>query len=227
MSNQIQIISPHIDDSFLSLGGCIDYWQAEGKVVNVHNIFTISDWVSASFRKQATSTLDIEFVSKMRKKEEIRLSDNVGFTTNFYDFPEYPHRANLPDEIKLQIEQDIVKKLDNIINQDDMFFFPIGIEHPDHLLIHRLSFKYLNQGIKMFYYEDMPYFSFGKIEYQRLSELCGTKCDPILQKFNLAKKRRSLEEYRSQVDENWFLTMMPYSYNILDDSYYERYWRVR
>lgn len=225
MSN-VHIFSPHIDDAFLSLGGSIFNWRSKGIKVNVYNIFTISNWTPPGSQSERNFGNDVATITALRKAEEREVSKQANFEIVFWDFLDFPLREGFSESDNRKLEDQIFEKLSACLNSEDLFFFPMGILHPDHLLICRLSEKFIGKSYNIFYYEDMPYLSWGKSEFKEVYKNENVNKSPLFEKIDFVQKAEILKYYRSQVLDDWFNYMMAYSYNNVDNEYYERYWRV-
>ena len=81
-----QIISPHIDDAMLSLGGSILNWLKEGEQVRIIDVFSISQAIN----KDAISVLggkkyptDFKSAMKIKKAEEKKIQSIFGLIDTY------------------------------------------------------------------------------------------------------------------------------------------------
>lgn len=222
----VQIFSPHIDDAALSLGGCILNWMDKGVCVKINNIFTISDWTHENPISKKTYAKDISQITELRKTEEKTLASFLSYQFEFWDFLDYPLRNQFSSQDQVNMEDQLLNKIEKTLNTRDSFFFPIGINHPDHLLIQRLCKRFLNKAYNIFFYEDLPYFSWGEFDYRHAFSVHQKKKSPVLVKIDFEKKVSLLKKaYASQISDAFLKSMRSYAYNKTDNEYYERYWK--
>lgn len=223
--NSIQIFSPHIDDAVLSLGGCILNWRGKGLKIKINNIFTISNWTHTNPISDVNYGKNISRVTELRKTEERNLANNLQYEYEFWDFLDCPLRHNFsPTDIQ-NMENQICDRIKKKLNKKDSFFFPLGIDHPDHILVKKLSSFFINKGYKIYFYEDLPYFSWGGFDYQKSYVICSKDKSPELVKINFEQKASFVKKYGSQINETFIENMRAYAYNKADNYYYERYWK--
>lgn len=223
----IQIFSPHIDDAIFSLGGSILNWHRKGLNIRIHNVFTISNWTSPNPLSGVRYQLNLDEVTALRKKEEREAGEYAKFNYEFWDFLDLPLRKEFSIQQNQSMEKKILNKIADCLSLEDSFFFPLGIDHPDHLIINRIGNSFTNNGYNIFYYEDMPYFSWGNFDYKKAySDQIRCKM-PVLEKINYEEKTEVLKIYSSQVTKAFLKSIRTYSYNLADNNYYERYWKQR
>jgi len=229
MAPVINIFSPHIDDAFLSLGGSILYWIDKGHKVKVRNIFTVSEWVGRNNLAEQNFPLSAGEVTTMRKQEERSASQASGFDYEFWDFLDFPLRNHFSQNDTNEMISSISYRINECLNDEDYFFFPAAPSngHDDHILVRSIGDLLHKKKCKLFYYEDLPYYSWGDFEFKKNYKTLKSIASPILQEFNIQEKERVLKEYASQVSLHMLKTMSVYSYNTFNDLYYERFWEVR
>lgn len=221
----VQIFSPHIDDAIFSLGGSILNWIKQGLSVKVHNIFTISNWITPNSISGIRDNLDLQDVSALRKNEELLVSTYVKFHSNFWGFLELPLRKDFSQGDEEKMKGEILSKISGCLNSEDSFFFPSGIEHQDHIIINQLTGNFIKKGFNIFFYEDMPYFSWGRLDYVEAFKIQQSDKVPIVEKIDYNEKAAVLRKYSSQVCEDFIKAIRAYSYNQVDNHHYERYWK--
>jgi LmbE family N-acetylglucosaminyl deacetylase len=222
----VQIISPHIDDAFLSLGGNMLNWVEANSKIIVFNIFSKSDYTSPKAIWNRQLEFDKIIISQIRQEEERRVSRRVGFDFQCWDYPDWPLRQNSRAEDEESMIQQIASELHSKIDQRFPIYFPLGIAHPDHTIINTLSEMFIKQGPQLFFYEDMPHLSWGNYQYSEIFTKNSVNKIPIVKKIDFEKKSEILRIYESQLEESWLKSMMSYSYNITDNCFYERYWKL-
>jgi hypothetical protein len=110
-------------------------------------------------------------------------------------------------------------------NLEDLFFFPLGVSHPDHLIIREIGLYLLGKGCKILFYEDMPYLNCGLYDLSRFYACMGEAgFRPVSVCIDFEEKLAVLQLYDSQVSYEWLKDIMNYSYCTRDGQYYERYW---
>ncbi len=221
----IQIFSPHIDDAIFSLGGSILNWRKKGFNIKVHNIFTISNWITPDSISGIKDSMDLHEVTALRRNEEVVVSKYVKFEFTVWNFLELPLRKAFSERDNEKMKAEILDRIFSCLNSEDLFFFPIGIEHEDHILISELAKNFANESFNIFYYEDMPYISWGGNNEKESFKIQLVDKVPIIEKIDYNKKARVLRKYRSQVREDFISSIRAYSQSHVDNQYYERYWK--
>lgn len=221
----IQIFSPHIDDAVFSLGGSIRNWREKGIHVKVHNIFTVSDWIAPDSISGMDRNLGLKEVTALRRNEEALVGEDLNFEFNFWEFLERPLRKAFSEQDNDKMKAEIHERISSCLNSEDQFFFPIGIEHEDHILINELAGNFINKSFNICFYEDMPYVSWGGFDYREAFELQLVDKVPVIETIDYNRKIKVLRKYSSQVREIFISTMRAYSYSHVDNKYCERYWR--
>lgn len=219
-------ISPHIDDALLSVGGLIINLINEKKQVNIKYIFTISNWTNPEAITEKTYVSDPVIISKIRKSEEMGISLVLKYEYDFLDYLDNPLRRELRKEEQELMIYKLRKQLEQLINKNDCYFFPLGLDHPDHILVREMGIDFLKKGFNILFYEDMPYLTSGKYDkrefYNAITKM-GLVPEETFIDFEM--KRSLLFKYESQVSHSWIKDMMNYSYNIERNSYVERWWK--
>lgn len=220
----IQIISPHIDDAFLSLGGFIEKRIKEEKIV-VNNIFTISTWINSDALIKSEYTLDKINISKIRKKEEMGVAKLIGFEAVFYDFDDFPLRGEGYLYNDADICEMVATALLQKIDKSDICIFPVGLFHPDHEIVKKVSNRFLELGYSVLYYEDLPYAAWECHDYETtFKNLQGAGYAPQNYEIDIERKLSTLRFYESQVSEEFLNSVKSYSYSLQDSKFYERLW---
>ena len=160
-------ISPHIDDAFLSAGGLIFELLKESRSVQIQYIFTISNWTNSSSISNVSFEKNTELITAIRKAEEKKINDLLSYDCHHLDFLDFPLR---PQDAKSNniLMREIEDHFRRTISKDDCWFFPLALEHPDHILIREIGEKFLREGYNIIFYEDMPYMSFGKYQLHNI-----------------------------------------------------------
>lgn len=152
------IVSPHIDDAAISLGGMM--LNERGAPQLVIDVFSVSN-SSEMFEEGERSTT---FITKMRKKEEERLEKLTGAKIEFLDFKDAPLRkyekvVGMPNwSTEKALMAKLKSRLERAAEESERIFFPIGIRrHVDHVLVSRIGIELFIEGHEnVYFYEDLP-----------------------------------------------------------------------
>lgn len=107
------IFSPHIDDSFLSLGGLILNWRKKKERVQVIDVFSISNYTKSGLGERKE-------VTRQRKQEERNVQKFTDVHTTFLDFLDAPLRGYKmrrgefihPNRISRKIDQSTLEAIE-------------------------------------------------------------------------------------------------------------------
>ncbi|MBC9929282.1 PIG-L deacetylase family protein [Chitinophaga qingshengii] len=218
-----QVISPHIDDAVLSMGGLLSQWLEQHICIEILYVFSFSSWVSGSISANAGLQPDAHLVTSLRKKEEAAAQQIIPYSCSYLDYADAAVRKGLqPDaEMIAQLKQKIMAFAD----PDVWCFFPLGLGHTDHLATRNIGIELLSLGYKIGFYEDMPYMSYQHLRYAVLHDVLhslGMKSTVAAIDFEV--KLNAIRCYRSQVSMEWERAITAYAYSAADNQYYERYW---
>lgn len=200
---KILILSPHMDDAFLSLGGFIAKYSSKHEL-EIVDIFSYDPWVL-----EHADTGDKLKNINLRKDEEKINGQLIGVRINFLDYSagwkerEYPKWQMDIDERK---DKKIINSISNYIGKRsknfDLIFAPLAIGgHVDHTLIRNIVSNTLPDH-KVFYYEDLPYVlekSFLKYSRSFRKEYNLLKYVIKLTEYELKEKEKFVRNYRSQL----------------------------
>ena len=161
----ILVLSPHLDDAALSLGGFL--FENKGKV-NVETFFIKSNGSKMrTFWDRISGFKDSNESVEMRTKENIEALQLSSTTITDFTLDDAQYRVNadypkIINEIVFDVELQISKHEDKNIFIYGPADFGHGLTNPDHLLLHRaflqMAEKYRdNKNISFFIYEDFPY----------------------------------------------------------------------
>ena len=223
------IISPHVDDAFLSLGGFLSGSHRKNKIIN---IFSYSNY--AVFSKDLTT----ETVSEIRRKEELLNCDITKTNVNFLGVCEGRLRGykKWDSEPLWFAEEKLITALTSTISREikttKRIFFPMAIgHHTDHLIMSNIGLKLAQKFDNIQFYEDMPYVAYNKL--RRYSAI-----NPILHQRYLSSellqyspKAKSLlcSNYESQLKPGQKNKILRYG-NLLSrdkNMYYERVFSIK
>lgn len=223
----IHIISPHIDDALLSVGGLISILREREEEVIVHYVFSISNWTNrASIQNQAKFKWNTDFVTKLRKNEEKNVSSHLGHNYDFLDFKDFPLRNTKDLKNDIFLTKQMVLALSKKIKRNETCIFPIGHKHPDHKLVGTASKMFIKIGYEVHFYEDLPYiFAHQQDNQMTICSMMKMGYEPNYFEIDIEKKIFLLKLYKSQMSDEWLDIMKAYSYNLRDNKFYERVWR--
>ncbi len=219
------IISPHIDDAFICLGGIFvnRYRQEPFRVLH---IFTRTNSTTRNNISGQTYEKDEELVTQLRKNEERSIASILGHEYECWDFPDKPIRGAYTEDDMRQMEREITARITGTAGRDDTLYFPLGIMHTDHILINRIGIRLREEGYQVRFYEDMPYMVWDVTPMQeRYKALTGAGLVPYCEQIDIDHKIDLLKNYGSQIRQDWFESLSAYAYNPGDNSYVERYWQ--
>jgi len=221
----IQIVSPHIDDAFLSIGGLI-HRLTGGDRIQVVYVFSISNWTNPDNLAGISPGNDTSIVTEIRKREEEQLRRMAGHECRFLDLLDGPLRPCHDPVAEEALCRGLENTLTDIFGEEDACFFPVCDLHPDHGIVNRVGRSLLARGYPVCFYEDLPYMAFAKCNHrQLLDRLCGDGFIPQLLPVDMDRKLAALMTYKSQISEEWLNYVKTYGYNLPDNKYYERIWK--
>jgi len=207
-SKNLIIVSPHIDDSVLSIGGIIDKYNTEYNII-VIDVFSISAW-----SKNPKYFYGISGILQLRKNEENAISKILNYKYIFLDHSSYYPFKNKKGE-------DVYSNLLHYINKDDIIFCPLGLIHPNHVFVHNACEKLKLNGYKIIWYEDLPYMTWkNKSIITNLNKKYNFETIDI----NIDKKLSVIKLYTSQIFDIWMSEIKKYSGSIVKGKYVERVW---
>jgi LmbE family N-acetylglucosaminyl deacetylase len=162
------IVSPHINDAFVCLGGCLANWQRNGVQTRIVDVFSATNF--ASFYIAPRNPEQVAAISGFRKVEELANARTVGARMVFLDFPEALLRNDLFGAKELgsvfgaypterEFDQAVVEEVEKALPKQEggEWYFPLGLsEHVDHLLMRDLGIHLLRRARlkSVFLYED-------------------------------------------------------------------------
>lgn len=214
------IISPHIDDAVFSIGGLLSHYATTKEPFDVQYLFTISDWINPDALDSVGHKSGSHEVTRLRKDEEAKVSAELGFKSFFMDLLDFPLREFQPDIVNIIVSG----ILNGCSEKDPEFFLPLGLVHPDHVLMREVTACLLRSGRRVSLYEDLPYASNEFSAYQKRADaVAKAGFKPHLQPIDIHWKLRLARYYRSQTSAAWLESIRSFAYHP-DEVYYERYW---
>ncbi|WP_117161172.1 PIG-L deacetylase family protein [Paraliobacillus sp. X-1268] len=172
INKSVLIMSPHIDDAFLSLGGTIHLLSSKGVDIKVVNVFSKTNF---SIKPSMTDIQRIRRNEEMLNANLVRnISSNNNIDVEFLGIPDavmrghkvndvldYPRGNTHMEEYSLKTE--LVSIIKNLIktNKKSTIFIPLGIgNHIDHVILRDAFFESMPTGYNkqvILGYEEQPY----------------------------------------------------------------------
>jgi LmbE family N-acetylglucosaminyl deacetylase len=226
----VVVLSPHIDDAFLSMGGTI------GKLSKDNDILVIDIFGNTTFTVNHTEP---ELVKEVRTKED-KLNINKILTNqstqklldlSILDYPDavergmelssisdYPRVDSETIESENYLKQNLVKKIEKIINDTkaSTFYIPSCVgEHIDHVIVRESFFdtlkKFDNKKFNIFSYFELPYSLNNKISYmikEKVDININLKLDLVStyesQLFDMEKLLDSIKNFSGSEEEGYY-----------------------
>ena len=202
------ILSPHIDDAILSMGGQILAWKQQSETVRIIDIFSKMSYVYGTFLPWQLATL-------IRRREEQKIANELGLEIIYRDLPEaYLRGYRTIDSFfdgtieRVNKEASLLQSVMSAIPSGELFI-PMSIgNHIDHQLV---TVAALQKNSKYIFYEDMPYAASGinsEIKDQ-LVERYGLQKRTI--KIDIEMKKKLVLSYKSQPVKNWVSLIVNYA----------------
>lgn len=190
------VVSPHLDDAVLSFGGAIAQFAGD---VTVATVFAglPPEWSWPSpFDNASGFSSSREAVHERQIEDRIAVASlgarslHLGFLDGQYGLDQAPAF--------------MASVLNELLGAHDPVVFPLGLAHPDHLLVAKVcrSLGYLWPGRVVLLYADLPAARLWPSHVRgalRGWERAGWNLAPFEWRVDLDRKRRAYEEYRSQL----------------------------
>ncbi|HTJ52779.1 MAG TPA: PIG-L family deacetylase [Cyclobacteriaceae bacterium] len=222
----IHIVSPHIDDAILSLGGLVMDLINKDKSIHITYLFTVSNWTNPNAISGLTYPKDEATISQLRKEEEKSIITKLNYTCDFFDLHDLPLRFGNRAVDEQTIFNEVTKRLQTTITKNDLVFFPLGLDHADHIITHKIGLQFMVAGYQVIFYEDLPYAALGNCDHQKQHSILKKQgLEPVIVDVDIHKKMDLLRHYESQMSQTWLNHIRNYSYSVKDNQYYERYWK--
>ena len=215
---RILIISPHMDDAFLSLGGLISGYSTAIDF-QIIAIFGNDPWCTFHDRFR----LQKRHLNALRKREDKFSAWMCNCRIQIWDFVSSPQRGHqiwngeydpiLDDDVK----QKILNKIESFItkNKIDVVLWPLGVGgHTDHRLVSSIPRELTSKHLcKFSFYEDLPYsaFDFHWQTWPPSNVMSSMTPFYIPIETSLNYKRHILDVYRSQLVPNETYLICEYS----------------
>lgn len=193
---KVLIIEPHADDALLSCYTTL--FNPDYEV----SIMTLTDETA----KNSSKLKDDGIIKELYQLRGLDHSDfknritNPRYVKDLYKLEgkvieHLKYKIRKSDNIRYDIIGTMLEDHRSDINSYDLVLVPLGIVHPDHLVVRELVDS-MNLGIKIRYYEDKPYNKrvYGQIMAKELSE--GMKLTEVaLSEEQKVEKVKNLKKY--------------------------------
>jgi hypothetical protein len=202
----IHIISPHLDDAVISLGGLLLKLKTSGESPCLHYLFNNPQSCKAA------------------SQHEREICESLGSRSYFYNFPHAEEREDLSADsaLTIQIEKQLTLAMDK---EKDHVLFPLGLEDPDHQAAREIGVSMFYNGYKTFFYEDMPNAIY--YDYSVLTPMANRKgFDAECVSIDMEQKL-SLAKLFDNVELDCLKDLKNYAYNLDDNTFYERLWKPK
>jgi len=210
------VLSPHLDDAVLSLGGSIAAWRAAGERVLVVTFATGAPPDGTRFSKVARGMHDQwklapdRVVASRRGEDERALARvgadlvHIGDLDAIYRGALYPGWKEMfaPPDRSDPMRRSVARAIDVLSAEvpGATFYAPLAVgDHVDHALVHEEAMK--ARGVRMHFYEDLPYAAkrAGALE-QRLAAIHALEPHVLaLDRRAMAQKLDAAAAYDSQI----------------------------
>lgn len=238
MRNKSIIISPHSDDTILSVGGRLLSNPEQEKFSVLNTFSTCASTIIAGLT-------DVEKITQMNNAEELNALGSIGVGVEFMYLPEVLLRGykrwDMPPEYPKdnKVRENIRSRIVYLAKDAHRFYFPLGIgNHTDHVLSTDVAIELSKRGVftrkELFFYEDLPYsFENGGID-ERLSKI-ESALEGELEKrvldisAQIKKKINLVKVYKSQYNKTYAQKIEDYSERLSGKRgiFFERSWRVK
>ena len=206
--------SPHLDDAVLSCGGAIGSLASENRDVHVVTVFAgeANDGLSA-FARHLHAKWGVKTGATCQRREE----DNNALLAlgvakfEHWDFAEAAYRRGVDgqvlyaayDDLRGRIAPDDQHLIDllqqrvlelNSSSPDAVLYFPLSLgEHIDHRILYEVGRKLSAHGLRVRFYEDLPYAENFDRDTRRMNWLSRTVS------IDLGSKLKAASLYGTQV----------------------------
>lgn len=213
------ILSPHLDDAVLAMGGFLAKGQYETEVDTFFAGKPSKDLHTKWDHISGFKDSDQEIEARVRENEKA-LGECGAIIRNF-NYLDFQYRGKIPDQsvhvgIKESIENDIRDLVSRYPARQILMYGPATfgpkITHTDHEVLHNAFMTAVGENnrenIRFFIYEDLPYtHEFIKSRKSKLKDYIENKYTIKLEqqeieisKAQLEKKIRCIQDYPSQIE---------------------------
>ncbi len=253
-------LSPHLDDAVYSCGGTLGVQVSCGLRPLVITVFAgsppadtqLSPLAREIQRSMGAGSQPPAQLVAGRHQEDSAALDYLQADYLWLDYPDAIYRGtpayyNSQSELiggevnaaDLWIDKQLAQDLLNLRQRlpDAVWYAPLGVgRHVDHQLVSSAADHLVQQGAKVYYYEDFPYVLQEGALDARLAELGGA-FEPSLVEMSemLSLRQEAAELYASQITVNFsgkedmYRLLKSYTHSIrpIETVYLERYWTPR
>ncbi len=226
-SNYINLIlSPHLDDAVLSLGGLISKENTHTKIINVFS--GIPETPVSTYWDRICGFSNSTIAMNTRLQEDKIALSMLGISESsiqYFSYLDYQYRKDNAQhnstEIKKQIGLEIERYLQKYSKQNIHLFVPMNISHTDHRIVRDAIIDVYEEAtfdknkFSLYFYQDMPY-TFRVFLSKRLlspfkqkssivDSLCPRDVPPTVREFiklnnrDFSIKEKSIKQYPSQL----------------------------
>ena len=216
----ILVLSPHLDDAVLSLGGMMAHQVSQGRSVVVYNLFCAPYHgpLSPAAQRLHEGWGDPEDITALRLQEDRQALELIGAHQIIGDARDLIYRQSLQGAWLYTNMEDIqgernpednalvntyFNKLSGMFSKEKFdFYTPLGIGgHIDHMLAFDIGARLHQAGYIVKFYEDLPYALREDYLHARTDNL--TDMQSVVELFPLEMLERKIEAlhyYQSQID---------------------------
>jgi LmbE family N-acetylglucosaminyl deacetylase len=245
------VLSPHLDDAALSLGGSIARWTAAGERILVVTVAAgspspgagLSSFAESLHRAWGVGSADV--VALRRREDEAAMAilgaeaERLERLDAVYRLPErYDGEAALLGEPALEdcLGGDLASDLAPILAASPraVIVAPLAVGgHVDHRVVHRVAIELARQGREVGFYEDFPYAARPFAVEERWAAV-AVELEPVILDIaaTLERKVAAVLAYASQIDalfggiEPARAAIIAYAQAVGSGGHAERIWRV-
>lgn len=216
----ILVLSPHLDDAVLSLGGMMAHKVSSGQSVVVYNLFCAPYHgpLSPAAQRLHEGWGDPEDITALRLEEDRQALDIIGAQQIIGDARDLIYRQSLQGAWLYTNMEDIqgernpednalvstyYKKLSGMFPKEKFdIYTPLGIGgHIDHMLAFDIGARMHKAGFSVKFYEDLPYAMREDYLSARIGALTHMQSDVELFPVEmLERKIEGLHYYQSQIE---------------------------
>ena len=216
----ILVLSPHLDDAVLSLGGMMAQKVSSGQSVVVYNLFCAPYHgpLSPAAQRLHEGWGDPEDLAGLRLQEDRQALEVIGAQQIIGDARDLIYRQSVQGTWLYTNMEDIqgernpednalvntyFNKLSGMFSKDKFdFYTPLGIGgHIDHVLAFDIGVRMHQAGYNVKFYEDLPYALRKDYLSSRINTLKNMRSSvELFPLVMLERKIEALHYYQSQID---------------------------
>ena len=219
------VLSPHIDDAFLSIAGCM-------LRAHKHNVLVLDVFGKSTFLHTRKAVSE-RGVFRIRREEERRATSIVGVDVRIWRYPTALYRSRCDaigtaKDVPAGMGESIWANVSTLMCSVgcSRVFLPAGTgRHPDHVFLSRWVGRLSAIGFKVFLYEDMPYTAEHRNAVPPEVKAAPASWTQVLVDITslVSEKKAVCRQYRSQLDDAGVDTILSYAKSLGGDGrYYER-----